>query len=100
VPIQGSGADMKYLAIAAMRQKFPELTFWGEIHDEIIYTVSYKTAEELTGWAYPDSAETICAKVKKLLDNLPYRKAWGWEPKVPFTWTVSHGLNWKELHDI
>lgn len=92
IPIQGTGADMKYLAIAAMRKKFPELTFWGEIHDEIIYTMPVK------GFTLTASVEGVCKNVKNLLDNLPYEKAWGWSPKVPFTWSVTWGNNWKEQH--
>jgi DNA polymerase-1 len=99
-PVQGSGADMKYLAIAIMREKFPFLDFWGEIHDEIIYTAKISEIMEITGWAYPDSTETICELVKKVLDGLPYEKAWGWIPKIPFTWTVSYGLNWKDLKEV
>ena len=90
-PIQGSGADMKYLAIAAMRKKFPELIFWGEIHDEIIYLFKPEIWEDNI---------KICKRVKQLLDNLPYEKAWGWKPKVPFTWSVSYGLNWKEQTEV
>jgi DNA polymerase-1 len=99
-PIQGSGADMKYLAIAVMRKRFPELTFWGEIHDEIIYTLDIKSIDNLTGDPYRTASRAICCQVKKVLDNLPYEKAWGWKPSVPFTWSVGYGKNWKEINNV
>jgi DNA polymerase-1 len=68
-PIQGSGAEMKYLAIAVMRKEFPGLTFWGEIHDEIIYTLSVDRDVRL------EPPECLCLAVKETLDNLPYDKA-------------------------
>lgn len=92
-PIQGSGADMKYLAIACMRKVFPKLQFWGEIHDEIIYLMKVEGS-------YNVDSEDMCHRVKKLLDNLPYKKAWGWKPTIPFTWSVSYGLNWKEQTEV
>ncbi|MCK4825780.1 hypothetical protein KA005_59075, partial [bacterium] len=56
VPIQGTGADMKYLAIALMRMTFPELAFWGEIHDEVIYVSRIKPTPE------------YLLKIKRVLD--------------------------------
>ena len=88
-PVQGSGADMKYLAIAAMRSKFPELTFWGEVHDEIIYTV-----------AVGGDIRNLCKRVKKVLDSLPYKAAWGWCPDIPFTWSVGYGKTWGDIEDV
>jgi DNA polymerase I-like protein with 3'-5' exonuclease and polymerase domains len=118
-PVQGSGADMKYLAIAVMRKRFPGLTFWGEIHDEIIYTAHNSVLHEVLyneeakafesgGYVgdiscvctKEDALTIICDQVKKTLDNLPFKKAWGWENTVPFTWTVSYGKNWKEQVEV
>lgn len=88
MPIQGTGAEMKYLAIAIIRRAFPQLTFWGEIHDEIIYT-----------YAGTDLG-SVAQGVKSVLDDLPFKKAWNWEPIIPFTWTVSVGLNWGETTEV
>lgn len=93
-PIQGSGADMKYLAIAIMRRKFPELTFWGEIHDEIVYTMPVLRDIRF------ESPMAMCLAVKGALDNLPYEEAWGWCPKIAFTWSVSYGRSWGELKEV
>jgi DNA polymerase-1 len=107
VPIQGSGADMKYLAIAIMARRFPELTYWGEIHDEIVYT--YKIPLPSFNGIYFSprgdrlDVETLtrpkCKEVKKALDNLPFKKAWGWRPEIPFTWTVGYGTSWGEIKE-
>ena len=99
-PIQGSGAEMKYLAIAVMRRKFPELTFWGEIHDEVIYTYDLRDFRTKNCDNRNFAADNMCCKVKKILDNLPYEKAWGWQPKIPFTWSVSYGRSWGELEEV
>lgn len=89
VPIQGSGAEMKYLAIAVMRHRFPHMKFWDEIHDEIIYLC-------------PTSYDLLaaCRNVKHALDNLPYKEAWDWEPVVQFTWTVAYGDNWGDMEKV
>jgi len=89
VPIQGSGADMKYLAIAVVRQMFPELVFFQDVHDEIIYFI-------------PVTLDVLDygARLKQCLDNLPYFDAWGWTPTIPFTWSVSYGPNWGKLKEI
>lgn len=88
-PIQGSGADMKYLAIAVVRHTLPELIFFVEIHDEIIYYIPLTV----------DPIE-MGARLKKCLDNLPYYEAWGWKPTIQFTWSVSYGPNWGSLKEI
>ncbi len=87
MPIQGTGADMKYLAITYVRKLLSILVFWGDVHDEIIYVCPYRLAEELG------------VTLKHILDNLPYKTAWGWEPKVPFTWTVSIGDSWGNVRE-
>lgn len=89
VPIQGSGADMKYLAIAVVRHTLPELIFFKEIHDEIMHCIPLAL----------DVIE-IGARLKRCLDGLPYFEAWGWKPTIPFTWSVSYGPNWGSLKEI
>jgi hypothetical protein len=60
-----------------------------EMHDEVI-------------WAVDDSAdiEKVCKEVKEILDNLPYKAAWNWEPTYQFTWSVGYGKNWGEVTDV
>ena len=89
VPIQGSGAEMKYLAIAMVRRQLPHLKFWSEIHDEVLYIC-------------PDTynPEVVSLELKRVLDSLPYKEAWDWEPIVPFTWSVAYGLTWGDLEEI
>ena len=89
VPIQGSGADMKYLAMAVVRYTFPELIFFQDVHDEILYLIPERL----------DIAD-YCARLKQCLDNLPYFEAWGWNPTIPFTWSVAHGSSWGTLKEV
>ena len=89
VPIQGSGADMKHLAIAVIRRKFPELIWWKDIHDEIMYL-------------YPEHKDCVemAVRVKQCLDELPYFAAWGWQPNIDFSWSAAYGLNWGSLKGV
>jgi DNA polymerase-1 len=88
-PIQGSGADMKYLAIAVVRYALPELIWFKEIHDEVMFLIPIDMD-------YMDMA----ARLKNCLDNLPYFESWGWKPTIKFTWSVSYGPNWGSLKEL
>jgi len=66
-PVQGSGADQKYLALAALRTLLPRYggRFYFELHDGLFAIV-------------PDEhAVQACREIKHALSNLPYEKAWG-----------------------
>lgn len=88
-PIQGSGADMKNLAITTLTTKYPELEFLYDVHDGIFF------------WA-PRSKEgmQLCKEAQQTLNNLDYEKAWGWKPRIPLPWDLSIGLNWGEMKEI
>lgn len=91
-PIQGVGADQKYLAIAAFK---PYLTkvgghFYFELHDGLYAIVPTPKAEK------------AAVEVRHILTNLPYKRAWGFEPPIPLPWDAKIGPSWgalKELHD-
>jgi DNA polymerase-1 len=36
-------------------------------------------------------------EMKYLLDNLPYKKAWGFEPPIPLPWDCHVGKSWGEM---
>lgn len=88
-PIQGTGADMKNLAITAMTTKFPELEFLYDVHDGLF------------AWA-PKSREGIelCKEVRECLNNLDYESAWGWKPRIPLPWDLSIGVNWGGMKEV
>lgn len=88
-PIQGVGADQKYLAMAAVK---PLLTKYGgkfyfELHDGL-YAI------------FPDRvAEKAAYEGRELLSNLPYRRAWGFTPPIPLPWDMKIGKNWGDLEE-
>ena len=87
--IQGTGADQKYLALAVLRDYLPRIDarFGWDLHDGIYLFV-------------PDRhVERAAHEVKYLLDNLPYHKAWGFEPPVPLPWDCKRGKSWGELKE-
>jgi DNA polymerase I-like protein with 3'-5' exonuclease and polymerase domains len=89
-PIQGVGADQKYLACMCLK---PLLTkfgghLWFELHDGLYSVV-------------PDEkVEQFAVEGKKILDNLPYTKAWGFTPPVPMPWDCKTGKRWSELKEF
>ena len=38
--------------------------------------------------------------LKKTLDNLPYKQAWGLVPPCPLPWDVKIGPTWGDLQEI
>lgn len=89
-PIQGSGGCMKELAIAAIATQFQVLDFAWDLHDGLFYY--YDT----DGDPLP-----MVRRVRDMLDNLPYEKAWGWTPPIPMTWDAAiTSTSWGEIEEI
>ncbi len=88
-PIQGSGADMKNLAIKHIYENHPELRLAWELHDGLF------------AWA-PRTKETLqqCVQIRKELDALNYQEAWGYEPDVPLLWDLSVGTKWSKMKEV
>lgn len=87
-PIQGTGADMKELAISVVAQKYPELIFAFDLHDGLFY------------WAPIGTPVELYMEVKHTLDNLDYFAAWGWDKCVPLDWDGEVGPSWGDMVDI
>ncbi len=87
-PIQGSGADMKELALRELSKHYPELIFWFDLHDGI---------HMLAKLDYPDSK---LIEARDMLDNLDYKAEWGVDLSVPLTWDVQVGACWSELKEL
>lgn len=88
--IQGTGADQKYLAMALLKPILTEVGGWfgWDLHDGIYMFV-------------PD--EKVAAAVplmRKTLNNLPYREAWGFTPPIPLPWDCKIGKAWGSLKEI
>jgi len=87
-PIQGSGADMKDLAIQEIGKYFPEFEFWFDLHDGLHYEVKNDV---------PNSRLIEC---REMLNKMDYGKWWGYTPTVPLTWDVQVGSRWSELKEL
>lgn len=89
-PVQGSGADQKYLALAVLRKYLPKVNgrFYFELHDGIFIVV-------------PDEhAEKALQEVQHILSNLPYKKAWGVDLPVAFPVDAKIGKSWGDLKEV
>jgi DNA polymerase-1 len=89
-PIQGSGADQKYLALAVLRSYLPKVDgkFYFELHDGIFVIVPDR---------YTDKA---VQDIRQLLSNLPYEKAWGVKLPIQFPVDAKKGKSWGELKEV
>jgi len=88
--IQGTGADMKYLAIAVLRPFLQAngCYFYFELHDGIYFLI-------------PKGNDKIIAQqIQQKLNNLPYKQAWGWSPQCPLPWDCKAGENWGEMKEV
>lgn len=87
--IQGSGADMKYLAIMALKPflQANDCHFYFELHDGLYLLL-------------PEGKEIILGKqIQQILNALNYQKAWGWTPLCPLTWDCKLGKDWGSLKE-
>jgi DNA polymerase-1 len=91
-PIQGAGADQKYLALLVARNYLPKVggRFLMELHDGMFFRVP------------KGQGERAARDLKHLLSNLPYKKAWGLEQDLPvkFPVDVKLGPNWGDLKEL
>ena len=90
-PIQGTGGDQKYLALAVARNLLPKYRgyFYYELHDGLFFIFPHAVARQ--------AAETF----KYVLSNLPYKKAWGLD--LPITFPVDAKLSpesWGDLKNL
>ena len=89
-PVQGTGGDQKYLAMKLLKDYLPTIDsyFAWDLHDGI-----YMYVKE-------DMVERAAADIRQMLDNLPYREAWGYNPTIPLPWDVKAGWSWGNLKEI
>lgn len=88
-PIQGSGADMKNLAITQLAKHFPQFEFVFDVHDGI-FVWAEKSKQGMQ--------DVLAAR--EMLNNMDYEAAWGWKPRIPLSWDASVGVTWGEMKEI
>lgn len=89
-PIQGTGGDQKYLALAVARNELPKWGgyFYYELHDGLFFI-------------FPNAvAEAAARHFKKLLSNLPYKAAWGVNLPIDFPVDAKLGASWGDLKEL
>jgi DNA polymerase I-like protein with 3'-5' exonuclease and polymerase domains len=89
-PIQGIGADQKYLAIKVLQNYLTKYggRFYFELHDGLYAILPERKAEEGS------------RAIRRALSNLPYQKAWGFTPPIPLPWDLKMGANWGEMTEV
>ena len=88
--IQGTGGDMKELAIAELRTEF---------NDDVIY--AWDLHDALFIYIRDDGrAHETAKRIQLKLDNLPYEQAWGWKPSVALPWDAKIGKTWGTLKGL
>lgn len=81
--IQGTGADQKHLAMAVIKHPLNQAggRMLFDLHDGLYLAVP--TAKR----------GKIAIQLKHLLDNLPYKEAWGFTPPIPMPWDCKVGIS-------
>jgi DNA polymerase I-like protein with 3'-5' exonuclease and polymerase domains len=89
-PIQGTGADQKYLALSVLKPYCLKhgIIFFLDYHDGLLLFVPERLAEK------------AAVEMKAKLDNLPYQKAWHFTPPVPLNWDAKIGSSWGDLVEL
>lgn len=89
-PIQGTGADQKYLAMMMIKDYIQTIgaKFLLDLHDGVYLLVPDKLAKK------------AAVHIKDMLDNLPYGPCWGFVPPVPMPWDVKMGKSWGSLAEF
>ena len=92
-PIQGVGADQKYLALACSQPLLSkyDAKFYFELHDGMFFIAPKKHSLK------------FAHEMRTLLSNLPYKKAWSISLPIQFPVDAKLGSSWgvlKELHTI
>lgn len=89
-PIQGVGADQKYLALCVASDYLPKVDgrFYFDLHDGLFFVVPKKYSQR------------AAREMKQILSNLPYEKAWGVKLPIQFPVDAKLGPSWGELKEV
>lgn len=89
-PIQGTGADQKYLMIACLKPVMAKhgASFYFELHDGVYFVVPKANTMRFV------------EEARKVLANLPYKKAWDFVPPIPLPWDCKVGSSWGNMTEV
>ena len=88
-PIQGTGGEQKYLAFRVLSNilaKYGARFAW-DMHDGIYF------------YCPKAKSQAFAIEGTRLLDHLPYERAWGFKSPIPLPWEAKVGPSWGELKD-
>lgn len=85
VPIQGSGASMKEIAIAETYVKVPEAKFILDLHDASFFYVKAENSKE------------TCDKLDDTLNGIDYTPYWGFTPVIKLPYDSKFGKSFAEV---
>lgn len=88
--IQGTGADQKHLGIACLKPLLVEVggRFMFDLHDGAYFAIPSRKSLD------------FLHRAKHILDNLPYKEAWGFTPPIPMPWDAKIGKAWGRLNEV
>lgn len=88
-PIQGTLGDVMWWSMGIIEQRYEdEIIPFGNVHDQGLWYVPEDTWQEDT------------RKIKEVMENLPMKEAFGWEPELAFTTDAEIGSNLAELVEV
>lgn len=89
-PIQGTGGDQKYLALACLKPVCTKYAahFYFDLHDGLYFVVPKRYTAQ-----FIDEARAVLA-------NLPYKKAWDFVPPIPLPWDCKFGSSWGNMTEV
>lgn len=85
VPIQGSGASMKEIAIVETYIGEPRAKFLLDLHDASFFYVP------------SDQATEINANLDRILNNIDYEPYWGFKPVIPLPYESKNGKSFADV---
>ena len=87
-PIQGTGADMKELAVAVLTRKCLDFEYAFDLHDALF------------GYVDIDMPDSRLLEMREILNTLPYEKVWGIKLPISLPWDCQVGPNWGEMREL
>lgn len=85
VPIQGSGASMKEIAISTLLRKCPEFKFALDLHDASF------------GYVREDIAHDMFKEVENVLNTIDYTEFWGFKPDIELPYDGKMGYTFADV---